>query len=246
MSQTYQEHEKVELSDYLANPAKALEKIARRECERIAIVKNDKLLFWGVSQDNVLSVVSGLLKSREEKKAASPIKIDTQNLSFKNLTPAQEQLLKIRQKFDFFKNMSDDDSLRVTSDVNFLRLKRGEVIFEQASIGKEIYFIMSGGVEISVSGEKGGGAVQKYAERIPLVVLKQEQIFGEMAPITNEPRSARATATSDTTMLLSFKISEEITQENSMVFNSLYQNFLGILASKVRQANQMLYDNRKK
>lgn len=61
----------------------------------------------------------------------------------------------------------------------------GEVIFRENSLGKEIYIIMGGNVEIS--GEIDG-------RKMPIAILELGEFFGEMAPITHKLRSATATA----------------------------------------------------
>ena len=35
-----------------------------------------------------------------------------------------------------------------------MKLKKGEIVFEQASNGKDVFFILKGGIEISISNEK--------------------------------------------------------------------------------------------
>lgn len=252
MALHYFEHEKIDIAEFQKNIPQAIDKLARRECEKLAVLKGSKVLFYVINYEHLKGVLNNLLKPKNEEKQTNesqkievPTVVDEKGNELKNLSQAQEMLLKVRQKFDFFKNLSDLDVLKVTQDVSFLRLKRGEIVFEQASEGKEVYFIISGGIEISVSGEKGGGAVQKYADRITLVILKPEQIFGEMAAVTKEPRSARATATQDGTTLLCFKINEEIDDTNIKAYNILLQNFVRILSDKLRQTNQMLYEKRK-
>jgi CRP-like cAMP-binding protein len=63
--------------------------------------------------------------------------------------------------------------------------KDGKVIFEEGSNGDWIYVVEVGEVEIS---KKMGG------QRLVIEVLKAGDIFGEMAYIDKEPRSATATA----------------------------------------------------
>ena len=73
-----------------------------------------------------------------------------------------------------------------------------EVIFEENSLGKEIYIIEDGKVEISqiVAGRK-----------MVLAELKKGASFGEMAPITCTPRSSTAIALGRVS-LISFSIEE--------------------------------------
>ncbi|MEI7638788.1 MAG: cyclic nucleotide-binding domain-containing protein [Syntrophus sp. (in: bacteria)] len=61
----------------------------------------------------------------------------------------------------------------------------GQIIFEDGSNGDWIYVVEEGEVEIS---KNVGG------QKIVVEILKEGDIFGEMAYIDKSPRSARATA----------------------------------------------------
>ena len=79
-----------------------------------------------------------------------------------------------------------------------LLYRDGEVIFEENSVGKDIYMIESGEVEIS-------HRIDRDKKRI--VLLRGGDFFGEMAPITKTVRSATATAAGDV-YLVSFSMEE--------------------------------------
>ncbi|MCK9196714.1 MAG: cyclic nucleotide-binding domain-containing protein [Syntrophales bacterium] len=63
--------------------------------------------------------------------------------------------------------------------------QNGQIIFEEGSNGDWIYVVEEGEVEIS---KNVGG------QNIVVEILKEGDIFGEMAYIDKSPRSARATA----------------------------------------------------
>ena len=64
----------------------------------------------------------------------------------------------------------------------------GEVVFEQGSAGKEVYFILNGRAEVShyLSGEKA-----------VVAILEKGEFFGEMAAIEGDARSMTITAIGD-------------------------------------------------
>lgn len=70
--------------------------------------------------------------------------------------------------------------------VNF---KKGSVIIEEGSRGSEAYIISRGKVEVYRT---------KKGVRVPLAVLGENQIFGEMGMIDERPRSASVEALEDT------------------------------------------------
>ena len=74
------------------------------------------------------------------------------------------------------------------------RYRKSEVIFEEGSIGSEMYLIHSGRVLLSVQ--------QNDNQQIPLVVLNPGDFFGEMALVDDSPRSATASAIEDDTELI--------------------------------------------
>jgi CRP/FNR family cyclic AMP-dependent transcriptional regulator len=74
------------------------------------------------------------------------------------------------------------------------RYRKSEVIFEEGSIGSEMYLIHSGRVLLSVQ--------QNDNQQIPLVVLNPGDFFGEMALVDDSPRSATASAVEDGTELI--------------------------------------------
>lgn len=76
--------------------------------------------------------------------------------------------------------------------------KDGSIIFEENSVGKEMYIIVSGKVKII----KGKGTVETI-----LATLKEGEFFGEMSLFDNNPRSATVKAIGDIKLL-------EINQKN--------------------------------
>jgi len=74
------------------------------------------------------------------------------------------------------------------------RYRKSEVIFEEGSIGSEMYLIHSGRVLLS--------GRQDETQQVPLVVLNPGDFFGEMALVDDSPRSATASAVEDDTELI--------------------------------------------
>lgn len=198
--------------------------------------KNDKEQFIYTRQKFLKSVfeelISGTIPPIKQAKGSAPAINIPKEIDGVALSEAEQSLLKVRERFDFFKNMEDRDVLAVTKDVSFLKLSKNEILFEQGSEGEDVFFIIKGFILISIEGKEG--------ERVDLARLGQESIFGEMAPITKEKRSARATALMDGTTLLSFKINEEKDGTNPTSFLILYKNFTHILAKKLINANRII------
>ena len=74
------------------------------------------------------------------------------------------------------------------------KYRKFEVIFEEGSIGSEMYLIHTGRVLLSVR--------QNETQQVSLVVLKPGDFFGEMGRVDDSPRSATASAVEDGTELI--------------------------------------------
>lgn len=100
-----------------------------------------------------------------------------------------EFVLSILKGLDIFSDL-DYQALR---DLSVLFKERvfdqGEVIFDEGSIGTSMMVITSGEVRVSQRGETGSEEA--------LIILKEGDVFGEMALIEDLPRSAATIAHSD-------------------------------------------------
>ena len=72
-------------------------------------------------------------------------------------------------------------------------LREGEVLFEEGDVGDDAYIVESGHIRISRKYEQG--------QELVLTHLIAGDLFGENALVDNHPRSATATATSDTELI---------------------------------------------
>ncbi len=105
-------------------------------------------------------------------------------------------------------------------------VEAGTAIFQKGDAGKELYAIMSGKVSIS-DGEK------------EIAVLEAGSMLGEMALLSDEPRSASATA-SETTSL--FVLTDETFQKllTKKVGVRIMLNMLATLSDRLRAANEKI------
>ncbi|MFT5417984.1 MAG: CRP/FNR family cyclic AMP-dependent transcriptional regulator [Gammaproteobacteria bacterium] len=72
-------------------------------------------------------------------------------------------------------------------------LREGEVVFDEGDVGDQAYIVESGHIRISRRYDDGQDLV--------LASLVSGDLFGELALVDNKPRSATATATSDTELV---------------------------------------------
>ncbi len=151
-----------------------------------------------------------------------------------SLTNAQNALLTKKSDIPFFADLSNDEVLTVATDVNFLRLDKNAMIFEQGDTSMAIYYVVRGSVEILIDriDEESGETAH-----IPVASLPRRSFFGEMAFITGEPRSARAVAAEDDTAVLTFNILNDVDSGDLQTIRALalvYYYFAQDLAGKLK------------
>jgi CRP-like cAMP-binding protein len=159
----------------------------------------------------------------------------------KKLTNAQNSLLVIKNKIAFFDDFTNDEVLMLAKGVEFKKYKQNEIVFEQNEKSKEIYYIINGSVQVLLGNMVKSAYSVKFTNHVPLAILRKRAIFGEMAPVTNEPRSARIVAHEDGTTLLKFAIDDETREDNKIVLAYLYQKFVDILSEKLKKTTQQVF-----
>lgn len=137
---------------------------------------------------------------------------------------------KLKENVVFFKNFNDGELLGVLKSTVREVFNDNEIVFKEGTRGDKMYIIISGGVRI-------GRPIGRKEEEV-LARLQTGQLFGEMGPIDQSPRSARATAEGETVLL---SLREAILRENSLgLAYKLYKNFAVMLAERLRATNERL------
>ncbi len=118
----------------------------------------------------------------------------------------------------------DDDPAEASASVGFptRSFAAGEVIFQEGDAGDEAYLILNGQVKIT----------RKYKKKRILVnQLGKDQIFGEMAIITGDPRTATAEAEEPTEL---FIITEQRLNENLSQNLAIVKNLIDQLIQRLK------------
>ncbi len=106
---------------------------------------------------------------------------------------------------------------------------KSEVVFEENSLGTEMYIVHSGRVRLFAHGENG--------EEVTLATIEEGGFFGEMTLIDLSPRSATAVAEEHTRLIVldQPKFLYMIQQQPSFAFT-----VMGVLCQRIREANAAL------
>lgn len=97
----------------------------------------------------------------------------------------------------------------------YVNFKAGDIIFNEGDIGQHLFLILNGDIEI-----------YKYMEgrNIVLATIKKGDVFGEMAILGDEKRTASAKVVSETAQLMQVTkeyFIEQIKKNPTFVFNIL-------------------------
>ena len=137
-----------------------------------------------------------------------------------------EQFKALAQRIALFKKIDMDDVARIFVKGMTMIVQKENVIFYQNTTGNTMYVILSGKVDL-------------YDGKKHLTSLGEGDMFGEMALISTEPRSATAMAAEDTHL---FVLTEETFHKlmTKRVAVQMLLNIVGILSARLRDTNKKL------
>ncbi len=101
------------------------------------------------------------------------------------------------RSLDIFKGLRDRELGHLVAALHSRSYREGEVVFVDGDIGRALFILETGGVELTRRGEDGKPVV--------IYQLKPGDFFGEMALLESLPRTATATATERTHLHLLYK-----------------------------------------
>ena len=151
----------------------------------------------------------------------------------KKLSPAEKKLLEISKHIFLFNDIVNKDIIQLTDDVRILQFKAGETILNQGDEDDGVYFMLRGSADVTV--DNGG-------EQELLTTITPGHLFGEMAFVTQTPRTASVTATADNTSVIAFFINTDGVSGDTgcYPYMLLYRNVAQVVAGKLENCNENL------
>lgn len=125
-------------------------------------------------------------------------------------------IVALLRKMDLFNDLPDDALTKIGRLLKEQKFSEGDLIFAQDDPGDALYIVLQGRVRISTTDHFG-------RERV-LAFYGPGEFFGDMAVLTDAPRSASATASTDTRLL----------QLRKDDFNALVNNNLSVMRGMLR------------
>lgn len=127
------------------------------------------------------------------------------------------------KSIDLFSQIPGEDLSQIAQITDEVQFEGGDEIFRQGDSGQSLFFIIEGQVRIHADG---------VAE--DLAVLSERAVFGEMALLDSEPRSASATALTDVVCL---KIERDDFNEILAEKAEIAQGIIKVLTRRLRNTN---------
>jgi len=141
-----------------------------------------------------------------------------------NYLKNNEKVLRILKDIDQFTPISSEDIMNFLDLGKLIEYEEGEEIIKEGQSGFHVYFLLSGGVEIS-----NGGKTVKTLRRTG-------ELFGEMGILDGAPASPRVTAIQKTLVLrLDSSIIGKNPEAKELALGyTIYRLFCEVLAERLR------------
>jgi CRP-like cAMP-binding protein len=117
-----------------------------------------------------------------------------------------------------FSEVPEEDLLELAAGVEEIEVRQGERIIEKGELGSSLYIVVDGKVRAHDGDQE-------------LRVLGSREIFGELAVLDPEPRSASVTAIEDT---LLFRVDERVLYEMMAENQALTRGLIRMLCRQLR------------
>ena len=129
----------------------------------------------------------------------------------------------LARKVELFKGLTAEDIGKILAKGMTIRVLKGETVFYKGTVGSQMYIVLGGKVEVR-DGNK------------TIATLTTGDMFGEMALINNEPRSATVVSAEDTHLFVLSETTFQTLLTKRVAINILL-NIVRTLSHRLRDAN---------
>ena len=148
---------------------------------------------------------------------------------------SQEECRRILKAVPFLDGLSDDDISVLAANMRAREFLAGATIFYEDDESDGVYFLADGAVEVFKSDQTG--------KKLPLIVLRDSGLIGEMGLLNHSPRTATARALSSTHVLfLSSETFYQALEAGSVPVHRLVLAFARILAHRLASMDERLFN----
>ena len=140
--------------------------------------------------------------------------------------PSLEKFAEMARKVDLFHGLKSEDVAKIYAKGITLQVEKGNVVFYKGTVGNQMFIVL-------------GGKIALYSDRKHIADLHAGDMFGEMALINNDPRSATAVAAETSNL---FVLSETTFQKlmTKRAAIRILLNIIGTLSKRLQDMNAKL------
>ena len=125
----------------------------------------------------------------------------------------------ILKSINLFSEISENDLLAMAMQLREIQYEENSVVFKQGDLGTSLYIIATGEVEVIMNDKV-------------ISILGEKNIFGELAALDPEPRSATIRTTKST---LLFQVDSVVMYNLIAEYGDVARGIIKILCQRVRQ-----------
>ncbi len=145
-------------------------------------------------------------------------------------------IMKILHKTPLTIDLTEEELTAIASCCRERRFPAGSEVFAEASPGREMYVLCTGRVSIEITIPS-----QPVPKTVQLAVAHPGMIFGEVALVDSAPRSARALARDEVTVLeIPHEDLRRVMDAEPRIGYMLLKNLATILCDRLRSTNLVL------
>jgi len=133
------------------------------------------------------------------------------------------------RQIPLFQLLDDNELAALTDQLEVRKYWKGQMVFWQGSPGDTMFLVHSGKVELFIK-DKNGDVVN-------LNCAEPGDMFGELALLDQQPRSANAKATADTTLLV---IDQNDLRQLFQAYPAAAFDIMAMLSRRIREADVLL------
>lgn len=134
---------------------------------------------------------------------------------------------KLLRQINIFSDLTDSEADSILALMRGRRCPKGTVIFHQHDEGGGLFLILEGEVKVSRIGRDG--------REVIIAVLRKGNFFGEMSLLDGQPRSAAATTTAESRLLV---LERENFLRSVLTQAGIVTKILQELSKRIRAADQ--------
>jgi len=141
-----------------------------------------------------------------------------------------EKYEQLAKRVALFNGLSAEDVAKIFSKGMTMEVEKGNVLFYQGTTGNQMYVVL-------------GGRIDLFDGKKHLTSMRTGDLFGEMAVIMNEPRSATAVAgETSRVFVLSETVFQKLMTKHAAI--RILLNIVGVMARRIREMNAKLAETR--